>query len=142
MEIVIFLNLIIGLVVAGKLFINPKQSQPQLTAPETQMALSPSHTLVRVWDNRSCEHDRQGWWFECSCGMKRSADGTNSKSYGSESKAITSYQVHAKLHTDISPEKNEWKEKYEAVESEFAKYREACYCKNLNDDILILKGNP
>lgn len=144
MEILIILNLIIGLVVAGKVLIKPKTQQPAITAsnPPEQLSLPAGHTLIRVWDNRTCERERQGWWFECSCGQIRASDSTNSKSFGSEERAVASYKSHAKLHVDIGPSVNVYKDLYEKEKARFAEYKKLCYCKDANDDIILFeRGN-
>lgn len=141
MEIIVIINLLIVSGLLVKSFIKPK-SQPALSSGSSPLAITESipssHSLVRVWDNRSCDRERQGFWFECSCGMSRAADGTTDTSFGSEANAIKSFKSHALLHKDVGVS-DVWQEKYLALKEHFENYKEACYCRESNDDLILLE---
>lgn len=139
MEWLILFNLIISVVVMGKVFLGPRKAQEAISAPHEHLPLASGHSLVRVWDNRSCERERQGWWFECTCGMKRASDYTNDKSFGTESKAIESFKKHAQLHSTVGPHSNEQQQRYDRLKDQFDRYREKCYCKGTNDDLILIE---
>lgn len=139
-EILVLLNLLIGAGLLVKSFVKPKPQQVALetSSPPLSLTALPTHSLVRVWDNRSCERERQGFWFECTCGMKRAADGTTDTSFGSEANAIKSFKNHALLHKDVVTN-DVWQEKYNELKAHFEKFKESCYCKESNDDLIMLE---
>jgi len=138
----ILLYVIIGLLgyTSVRVSLKPRATQEAIEEKSMPLALVSGHTLIRVWDNRDVDYEDQGFWFECSCGMKRPADGTNSKEFGSETDAIRSFKIHVKLHEGLpSEEDNPWKIKYEEAVDHLDKFRNACYCKDANNDIILLE---
>lgn len=123
---------------------NNRQALPQTPAtPALPAATSPEHTLVKAWDNQSYNipfADR-GWWYHCSCGLKRVASDLSSTYTGSEAGAIRAWKKHSALYAELSHE-TAATESLSAIKAEreyIEKYRELCYCKSANDDLILLE---
>lgn len=106
---------------------------------DTPSAAPQAHALVRTWigeDPAGLSVD--GWRWKCSCGSEGVAgDATNRASLGTEDNAIQRYKSHAKNFTDAN--RNVWKELYLKKEAEFAEYRNKCYCKETNNDLILME---
>jgi hypothetical protein len=86
------------------------------------------------------EHTKKGWWWKCSCGAEHPGAGTGSVSYGSEANALQTFKNHARLYDEFAVEQtNPLEAELTKVKKDFAEYREKCYCKDANDDLLIMK---
>lgn len=107
-------------------------SPKAISAPE-------EHTLVKTW----IEHDNgpalAGWNWKCSCGVWGTAGNSSEVSLGSENNVIARFKDHSAGYRDAN--RNEWKEKFEKSEAAFAHYRDKCYCKETNNDLLALGAN-
>jgi hypothetical protein len=119
-----------------------RTSRPVLPSPE-KGALPSSisgHTLVRVWKKLDGEYDKLGWWWECSCGAKHPGSEVSSRYYGNESNALDTFKSHAKLYVEFAVEQsNPLEKELNKVKEDYAEYREKCYCKDANDDLLLMK---
>lgn len=137
MEIFSLINLIVSLGAVGWFASRGRQAvsrtgQAALPAPD-------AHRLVKVWDNRSCEYRRTGWWFECTCGMKKPTTDMTVGTYGTEAGAIRSFKNHADLHKGLQIEQaNPFEKKYNDEVEAFKEFRDKCFCKETNDDLIVL----
>jgi hypothetical protein len=138
-EWVIVANIILTAVGLG--WIEYRARRNVATVPAITSPVNP-HRLVKIWDNRSCDHNRQGWWFECSCGLKRQASDVTKIYLGSEKGAMDTYKSHAALYKGLAisePAINPFEKKYNDEVAAFKEYRDKCFCKDTNDDLLLLK---
>lgn len=113
---------------------NPVQPMKELMdTPKT------AHRLTRTWIVSTRDGNiPAGWRWRCHCGVwgvATNAYQTPTDAHlGSEAAAIEGYKVHAKSYHEVSVDR--YKEQFEAVTAEFAEYRQKCYCKESNDDLL------
>jgi hypothetical protein len=107
----------------------------------------PHHQLSRTWIVATKSgHMPAGWRWRCRCGAEGIAsnsysredkDGMIAYSLGTEESAVTGFKAHARLHKEASTDV--YKDKFEALTEEFAQYRDKCYCKETNLDLLPWK---
>lgn len=137
--------LCLGLVVVIILQVSSQRRAAKAVTTNPQKAIAEfnkKHQLVKTWDNRHWEtsRDQLGWWFHCSCGLKAPGSNVGPRSYGTESGAIHQYKSHAKLHLDLNQSQpNPFEEKYKELLKDFQEYQEKCFCKDTNDDLILLK---
>lgn len=105
------------------------------------------HTLVRTWI-ASTKDGRidAGWRWRCSCGVWGLASGAYSTlqangfvkyGLGTEKQAIAGFKDHADLYKEANSDY--YKGLYEREQAEFAQYRDKCYCKETNSDLIKWK---
>ncbi len=137
----------------GIVLISRKLTQPAVTAPSPSKAIGSvsGHKLVKTYvsHNESGDPWIDGWRFKCSCGAKGPANnlvqatayGTGGK-LGTETSAIDKFKLHRDAYLDANGDdfaEHEDTTKLRKLEEEFAEWRKACYCKDTNDDLLLLK---
>ena len=109
-----------------------------------------AHRLVKTYVAHGVTKDEwiEGWRFLCSCGARGTAANTvqqvNGKGgkLGTEASAVDKFMIHRdkfiQANGDDSME-HEDTAKLRKLEEEFAQWRKACYCKDTNDDLILLK---
>lgn len=116
-------------------------------APKALEAPKDEHRLVRTWivSTRDGRIDA-GWRWKCSCGVWGLASGAYSKAkgggfteyeLGTEKQAISGFKDHATLYREANSDFH--KERADKLETEFAEYRKACYCKETNHELIPWK---
>jgi hypothetical protein len=99
------------------------------------------HTLIRVWNRDDVSHRKRGWWYECSCGRQQPGSAVDEWTRGSEADALKTFKKHAGLYQEFTIEAvNPLKVELEKERKTFAEYRKKCYCKETNDDLILMKG--
>lgn len=118
----------------------------QITPSEQPKALEywvEDHRLVKTWMASSHENApaAAAWAWKCSCGSRGVAGNVEQgKNLGSEANAIERFKQHAQGYRDANKGViNPLKTKLDKVEADFAEYREKCYCKHTNDDLILLE---
>lgn len=125
---------------------NYQRRQLPVAAAEKPKALEvwvEDHRLVRTW-KATVQENRPGiaaWAWKCSCGVTGSAgDAKEFTSLGSEANAIERFKSHAKGYREANKGViNPLATKLDKVEADFAEYRQKCYCKTTNDDLILLE---
>lgn len=147
MDIFSLANLVVTLALmtgygAVRLFGN-KKTQNSIAAP----AKASAHRLVKTYIG-SGDSWIEGWRFLCSCGAKGCASNMEAATYskngklGSEASAIAKFKIHRDAYIDANGDDDSEHEdtvKLRKLEEEFALWRKLCYCKDTNDDLLLLK---
>lgn len=131
-----------------------KLTQPAVTAPAPAKAVTTpkvaGHRLIKTYVARGNNGDHwiDGWRFLCSCGAKGASQGlkasttTTNGSMGSESGAVDKFRIHRDLYLSVNgTDDAEHRDTIalRKLETEFAEWRKACYCKDTNDDLILLK---
>lgn len=120
-----------------------RTTRPALPALDKPISAAPAlsgHTLIRVWKKTEGEYGKRGWWYECSCGATHPGKGVSSSSYGSEANALETFKTHANLYVQFAVEQaNPLEKELERVKEHYTQYRDKCYCKDANDDLLLMK---
>lgn len=130
-----------------------KKSKPAIAAPAKAVSAPTvaAHRLVKTYVSyQSSDGDPwiDGWRFLCSCGVKGPATGLvqqmNGKGgkLGNESGAIDKFMMHRDKYLEANGSDEQEHEdtiKLRKLETEFAEWRKACFCKDTNDDLLVLK---
>jgi hypothetical protein len=103
----------------------------------------PEHRLLRTWIVSSRESAiPAGWRWKCHCGVWGVAENAcivNGKyDLGTEEEAINGFKNHAHQYNEVNVDF--YRQKFEQEQADFAEYREKCYCKESNDDLLKWKG--
>jgi hypothetical protein len=97
------------------------------------------HRLVRTWIEEDNSPAMPSWNWKCSCGVWGTAGDASKTSLGSENNVVDRFKDHAKGYREANSDI--WKEKFDALRAVFGSYRQKCYCKETNDDlILLMKG--
>lgn len=124
------------------------ENNPVQTAKALEAAPKSGHTLVRTWivPTKDGRIDA-GWRWRCSCGVWGVASGayskhiarTNTTEYelGTEKQAITGFKDHATMYREVNDDT--FRTKFEELQAEFAEYRNKCYCKETNNDLIKWK---
>ena len=104
-----------------------------------ELGLSTPHVLRKIYFKKSSYSIDTGWVWLCTCGTHKLI--TEAYDGGTEAKAIRGWKEHRDLHGQLSIEAggNEFEKKYRALEAEFASFKESCYCKESNDDLIMLE---
>lgn len=127
---------LISLLIYGTKILNVRKSEPTL-APAQSSISTPDHYLKRTWigsDPHGMTH--HGWRWECSCGVKGTG-GADASKIGSEEIAINRFKMHAKLYREVNGAGDTELDK---LRKEFAEYKEKCYCKDTNDDLILMNA--
>jgi hypothetical protein len=143
------LCLLVGFPVLARKLKKPAVAEPPATKAVTGPKVT-AHRLVKTYIARGADGDHwiDGWRFLCSCGAKGCADGlVQSKpgiagKMGNEISAIAKFKKHRDAYLDANGDdhvEHEDTVKLRKLEEEFAQWREACYCKDTNDDLILLK---
>lgn len=121
---------------------------PQAPAPAPITARPQTHRLLRTYISRGEPDDPwiDGWRFRCSCGatgvsegLVQAKNGTGGM-MGTEIGAIEKFKIHRDAYIDVNGADEEHPDtiKLQKLEAEFEQWRKACYCKDTNDDLLLL----
>ncbi len=121
-----------------------KKPQQAIAAPKKK---GTGHRLVKTYIG-SGDSWIEGWRFLCSCGAKGCASNMEAATYsrtgklGSEASAIEKFKIHRDAFLAANGDDDEEHgdtAKLRKLEAEFAEWRKVCYCKDTNDDLLLLK---
>ena len=147
LAIINLLCLVVGFpVLARKL----KKPVVAATPPATNAISAPKssgHRLVKTYISRD-DQWIDGWRFQCSCGAKGASDGLKqaktgvSGTMGTEVGAVEKFKKHRDAYLDANGDDEQEHEdtaKLHKLEAEFAQWRKACYCKDTNDDLILLR---
>ena len=153
MEIFALINVILTLgamTVYGIRNFGKKKKKPAIVAAPAPkpLALTSGHRLVRTYVSQT-DQWVAGWRFECSCGAKGTAANTVAKNpdgrggkLGTESSAVDKFKIHRDNFISANgPDEQEHEDtvKLRKLEKEFEEWRTACFCKDTNDDLIVLK---
>lgn len=122
-------------------------------APPVKAVSAPTvsgHRLVKTYVSTNSDGDPwiRGWRFLCSCGVKGPAAGLEQQingmggKLGSESSAIDKFKLHRDRYLEVNGNdqgEHEDTAKLRELKAEFAEYVSKCFCKDTNDDLLLLK---
>lgn len=138
------LSIILSLLALGWLtYIQVRKVLDRTSAAPSLEAPVAAHRMVRVWINDKCAYHQKGWWYECSCGQKLPDSGVSTRYLGSEAGAINSYKAHAARHKGLAimaTTENPFEKKYTDEVAAYQEYVSKCFCKDTNDDLLVLKN--
>lgn len=105
--------------------------------PSIEPAATPGHTLIKTWmESNPYDSAYAGWRWKCSCGTQGAATNCNKTSLGSETNAIARFKEHAQGYQSVNFDAQ--KSEYAKLNAEYKEYREKCYCKDSNDDLILL----
>jgi hypothetical protein len=136
------LSLILSFIALGWLSVATFRKMFSARTAPTAIDPTPAHRMVRVWvNNNPAYYSQRGWWYECSCGRVQPGQGVNARYMGSEGEAIKGFKAHAALYlTPIeAPVDNPFEKLYNDEVAAFQEYVSKCFCKDTNDDLLVLK---
>lgn len=125
--------------------VSPPVPQKAVSAPTVS-----AHRLVNTYVATGSTKDEwvEGWRFLCSCGARGTAANTvqqvNGKGgkLGTEASAIDKFILHRDKFLQANGDdatEHEDTAKLRKLEAEFAEWRNACFCKDTNDDLILLK---
>lgn len=113
---------------------------PPEQSPVIAGVSSHTHNLIKVWRREDVSHDSKGWWFQCSCGQISPGTRVGGNSYGSEANAIETFKVHVSLYKGLGlTQNNPAVTELNKVKKDYTEYRSKCYCKDANDDLILMK---
>jgi len=152
LSVAIYVTLFGGIVLISRKLNTLKQPAVTATAPAKAISASQtsSHRLVKTYIARGANSDHwiDGWRFLCSCGAKGASTGLKAATYsefgsmGTESGAVGKFKTHRDLYLEVNGSgdtEHEDTVKLKKLEAEFAEWRNACFCKDTNDDLILLK---
>lgn len=140
MDLLYIAGLLIFGVLSVTLLINNRKTMKSLTNQTPKAIAAPEeHMLVKTWIEGDNYPAIPSWNWKCSCGVWGSAGNASETSLGSENNVIARFKDHAAGYREAN--RNVWKEKFEKSEAAFAHYRDKCYCKETNNDLLALGGH-
>lgn len=119
-----------------KQFVHTGGSKQQaLPAPVQQ---EKQHSLVKTWLGNAGDSTGAiaGWRWKCSCGVIGSCSNATKTTLGTETNAVALFGIHRKLYKEANG--NEWKDKHDALLARFEDYKKKCYCKDSNNDLILL----
>jgi hypothetical protein len=144
--LILLANLNIALAIAAGVRLFGKKKKAVAATPTPAKAISNQHRLVKTYISDT-DNWIKGWRFLCSCGARGcssnlvQATAIKSGSMGSEASAIEKFKVHRDNFIGVNGDEQEHEDtaKLRKLEEEFALWRKLCYCKDTNDDLLLLK---
>jgi hypothetical protein len=141
MDIVGWLTLV--LVIMTLISVNGKKAAPppkSIEAPPVKTVIVNGalgeHVLKRTWIGEG-HHAVKGWRWQCTCGtIGVAGNADRDKSLGSEDNAINRFKAHAQGFREAN--KDIMQERYNLLQKEFDDYISKCYCKDSNNDLIVL----
>ena len=114
-----------------------KGTPPAITT--TQVASNNGdHVLAKTWmEPDPTDRAYAGWRWKCKCGVQGVATNCKKGILGSEANAIERFKDHAEGYREANFDAQQ--AAYDNLAAEYKLYREKCYCKETNNDLIVLK---
>lgn len=123
--------------VGAVIWIGGRTRPAKVPAPAIEPVATPGHTLTKTWmEAYPDDKAYAGWRWKCSCGVRGAATNCSKSSLGSETNAIARFKEHAQGYREVNFDAQ--KTEYAKLEAEYKEYRGKCYCKDSNDDLILL----